>query len=68
MAEQHRSEQQAAIPQEYVDLMNRKNEKQERLTQLTVDNRELKSKLKMQEEIVNFEKELNQTLKKQLEG
>lgn len=33
-----------------------------------MENRELKSKLKMQEEIAGFEKDLNQTLKTQLEG
>lgn len=42
-----------------MDLVNRKNENQERINQLTVENRELKSKLKIQEEIATFEKDLN---------
>ena len=46
-----------------MDLVNRKNEHQDRINQITVEVRELKSKLKIQEEIATFEKELNQTLK-----
>lgn len=55
-------------PKEYMDFLSRKNENSEKVSQLQLELREIRQKLKMQEEIVGFEKDLNVTMKKQLEN
>ena len=47
-----------------MEFMNRKNENNEKVSSLSLEVRELRQKLKMQEEIVGFEKDLNATMKK----
>ena len=51
-------------PKDYMEFMNRKNENNEKVSSLSLEVRELRQKLKMQEEIVGFEKDLNATMKK----